>query len=116
MPSKPRIYISYSRSWTRHRFNITGCASQASKKQRLPWERAKAFDNSSVLSSFIKPATRFDFANIELQLIVNDKTRQQGNSRMMLTPIPQLLEQIAKVFTLMPVDVVLTGTPSGVGR
>jgi 2-keto-4-pentenoate hydratase/2-oxohepta-3-ene-1,7-dioic acid hydratase in catechol pathway len=85
------------------------------KKQRLPWERAKAFDNSCVLFSFIKPATRFDFANIELQLIVNDKTRQQGNNRMMLTPIPQLLEQIAKVFTLMPGDVVLTGTPSGVG-
>lgn len=85
------------------------------KKQGLPWERAKAFDNSCVLSSFIKPTMCFDFANIELQLILNDKTRQHGNSKMMLTPIPRLLEQIAKVFTLMPGDIVLTGTPSGVG-
>lgn len=85
------------------------------KKQGLPWERAKAFDNSCVLSSFIKPATNFDFANIELQLILNGKTQQHGNSKMMLTPIPQLLEQISKVFTLIPGDVVLTGTPAGVG-
>ena len=85
------------------------------KKQGLPWERAKAFDNSCVLSSFIKPAVNFDFANIELQLILNDKTQQHGNSKMMITPIPQLLQQIGKVFTLMPGDVVLTGTPAGVG-
>lgn len=85
------------------------------KKQGLPWERAKAFDNSCVLSGFIKPALNFDFANIELQLILNGKTQQHGNSKMMLTPIPQLLEQISKVFTLVPGDVVLTGTPAGVG-
>ena len=85
------------------------------KKQGLPWERAKAFDNSCVLSNFVKPEMSFDFANIELQLILNDKIRQHGNSKMMLRPIPQLLEQIGKVFTLMPGDVVLTGTPAGVG-
>ena len=85
------------------------------KKLGLPWERAKAFDHSCILSSFVKPATTFDFANIELQLILNGKTQQHGNSKMMLTPIPQLLEQISKVFTLMPGDVVLTGTPAGVG-
>jgi 2-keto-4-pentenoate hydratase/2-oxohepta-3-ene-1,7-dioic acid hydratase in catechol pathway len=85
------------------------------KHQGLPWERAKAFDNSCVLSGFVKPDASFDFANIELQLIVNDQIRQHGNSKMMLMPIPQLLEQISKVFTLMPGDVVLTGTPAGVG-
>ncbi|MFT5612039.1 MAG: 2-keto-4-pentenoate hydratase/2-oxohepta-3-ene-1,7-dioic acid hydratase in catechol pathway [Arenicella sp.] len=85
------------------------------KQQGLPWERAKAFDNSCVLSRFVKSEASFDFANIELQLVINDENRQHGNSKMMLTPIPQLLEQISKVFTLMPGDVVLTGTPAGVG-
>jgi 2-keto-4-pentenoate hydratase/2-oxohepta-3-ene-1,7-dioic acid hydratase in catechol pathway len=85
------------------------------KQQGLPWERAKAFDNSCVLSRFVKPEASFDFANIELQLILNDEIRQHGNSKMMLTPISKLLEQISKVFTLMPGDVVLTGTPAGVG-
>ena len=95
------------------------------KKQRLPWERAKAFDGSCVLSAFINVSRKdnaesgdlrqMNFADIELELIVNDQTRQRGNSAMMLNTIPAVLAEIVQVFSLQAGDVVLTGTPAGVG-
>jgi 2-keto-4-pentenoate hydratase/2-oxohepta-3-ene-1,7-dioic acid hydratase in catechol pathway len=46
---------------------------------------------------------------------VNDGVRQQGNSQMMITDIIRLLVEISHTFTLLPGDVVMTGTPKGVG-
>ena len=80
-----------------------------------PWEKAKAFDGSCPLSAF-EPSKSFDaLDNIELQLTVNGTVRQKGSSRQMLTDIVSLIEYISRWFTLMPGDVVLTGTPAGVG-
>ena len=80
-----------------------------------PWEKAKAFDGSCPLSAF-EPTKSFDaLDNIELQLTVNGTVRQKGSSRQMLTDIVSLIEYISRWFTLMPGDVVLTGTPAGVG-
>jgi len=85
------------------------------KQKGLPWEKAKAFDGSCPLSAF-EPIGSFDaLDNIELQLTVNSAVRQKGSSRQMLTDIVSLIAYISHWFTLNPGDVVLTGTPAGVG-
>lgn len=85
------------------------------KAKGHPWERAKAFDGACPLSAFVEPAQLPDLTAIPLQLRINGKLRQQGNSAEMITPIIALLRHIAGVFTLQPGDVVITGTPAGVG-
>lgn len=85
------------------------------KQKGHPWEKAKSFDGSCPLSAF-EPIESFDaLDNIELQLTVNAILRQKGSSRQMLTDIVSLLEYASGWFTLVPGDVVLTGTPAGVG-
>jgi 2-keto-4-pentenoate hydratase/2-oxohepta-3-ene-1,7-dioic acid hydratase in catechol pathway len=85
------------------------------KQKGLPWEKAKAFDGSCPLSAFT-PIKAFEaLEDIELQLTVNSTVRQKGTSRQMLTDIVSLIEYISHWFTLNPGDVVLTGTPAGVG-
>jgi 2-keto-4-pentenoate hydratase/2-oxohepta-3-ene-1,7-dioic acid hydratase in catechol pathway len=56
-----------------------------------------------------------DLQNISLQLQINGEIRQAGNSRDMLFPIVPLIAEISQWFTLRPGDVVMTGTPAGVG-
>ena len=85
------------------------------KTQGLPWERAKSFDGSCALSSFSKIDNRIQLNMLTLELIVNNIQRQQSDSSFMLCAIPDLLAEINSVFTLLPGDVVLTGTPAGVG-
>lgn len=85
------------------------------KAKGHPWERAKAFDGSCPLSPFLTPASVGDLTDVELKLSVNDEVRQEGNSSQMLTPILKLISYISQWFTLEPGDVVLTGTPDGVG-
>jgi 2-keto-4-pentenoate hydratase/2-oxohepta-3-ene-1,7-dioic acid hydratase in catechol pathway len=90
---------------------------QASLKQQgLPWERAKAFAGSGVLSRFIAfDSASHDLSDLTLTLKLNEETKQHSNSALMLTPISSLLTEIASVFTLEAGDVILTGTPAGVG-
>jgi 2-keto-4-pentenoate hydratase/2-oxohepta-3-ene-1,7-dioic acid hydratase in catechol pathway len=83
------------------------------KKNGLPWEMAKAFDGSCPLSGFL-PVIRPEWDNIGLQLQLNGEIQQYGNSIDMITPIVSLLVYISHHFTLLPGDVVLTGTPAGV--
>jgi len=85
------------------------------KKAGQPWEKAKGFDNSCPLSGFI-PASQFaDPQQVDLTMWINGEVRQQGNTRDMITPILPLISYITRFFTLRPGDVVLTGTPQGVG-
>ena len=85
------------------------------KQKGHPWEKAKAFDGSCPLSAF-EPIESFDaLDNIELQLAVNGEKKQKGSNKHMLTGIVSLLEYISRWFTLTPGDIVLTGTPAGVG-
>ena len=85
------------------------------KKNGHPWEKAKSFDGSCPLSGF-EPVQSFpSFDDIEIQLAVNGTVRQKGSSALMLTGIIPLIQYISGWFTLKPGDVVLTGTPAGVG-
>lgn len=85
------------------------------KKAGHPWERSKAFDGSCPISPFVEKAKIVDQQNIDFRLSVNGYERQVGNTSDMLMPINHLLSDISKVFTLLPGDIVLTGTPQGVG-
>lgn len=85
------------------------------KKQGHPWEIAKSFDGSCPLSSFIPLEKLGDLEGLNFTLRVNNELRQQGHSSEMLTPIVALIQFISGHFTLKPGDVVLTGTPQGVG-
>ncbi|PCI29261.1 MAG: isomerase/hydrolase [SAR324 cluster bacterium] len=86
------------------------------KAQGKPWERAKAFDGSCPLSPFVSKEVFPDPQDIELELKVNGESRQQGNSQLMMTKVLDLIAHISQFFTLLPGDVVLTGTPAGVSR
>lgn len=85
------------------------------KAKGLPWEKAKAFDGACPLSAFVNPGRVADLANTRIRLIVNGETRQDGNTADMLTPVLPLIAYMSTFFTLEPGDVVLTGTPKGVG-
>ncbi|KAL2270915.1 hypothetical protein VTJ83DRAFT_286 [Remersonia thermophila] len=85
------------------------------KKKGLPWDISKGFDTFLPLSSPIGKAAIPDPHNIELYLTVNGKVQQQDSTQLMLFRIPRILGDISKVMTLEPGDIVLTGTPKGVG-
>jgi len=80
-----------------------------------PWERAKAFDGACPVSGFTPKGAVTDPQRLSLQLQVNGQQRQQGCTSQMMRTIHQLLAEISAVFTLEPGDIVLTGTPAGVG-
>lgn len=86
------------------------------KKAGQPWEKSKGFDNSAPLSGFI-PVGEFsdDPQNTELKLVVNGEVRQHGNTADMITKIVPLIAYMSQYFTLRAGDVILTGTPEGVG-
>lgn len=85
------------------------------KAKGLPWERAKSFDQSCPVSRFVPSSSIESISNLSFSLTVNSEVRQFGDCTLMLWSIPELLSAISSVFTLRPGDVVLTGTPKGVG-
>ncbi|MBC3381379.1 fumarylacetoacetate hydrolase family protein [Serratia fonticola] len=85
------------------------------KKAGQPWEKAKAFDGSCPISGFIPVAEFGDPQNAELSLSINDELCQQGNTRDMINPILPLIAYMSRFFTLRAGDIILTGTPQGVG-
>lgn len=88
---------------------------QELKQRGYPWERAKAFDGACPLSPFVRPEDLDTPSAVRLSLTVNGETRQDGSTRDMITPTCELLAFASRFFTLLPGDVVLTGTPPGVG-
>src|SRR5690606_640824 len=84
------------------------------KEKSHPWEVAKAFDGANPLSTFIAAEKIANPQNGEIELSVNDVTRQKGNTADMITPLYKLLAYMSQHFTLLPGDVIMTGTPAGV--
>ncbi len=80
-----------------------------------PWEKAKAWDRACPISAFLKPNKIDDLQNLDLKLEQNGESKQDGNTSHMLTPIVPLIAYMSRFFTLEPGDVILTGTPEGVG-
>lgn len=88
---------------------------QQLKDKSLPWEKAKSFDGACPVSDFVAINRVGDLQDQQIQLYQNQQLRQQGNSADMLTPVLPLLVYISQFFTLLPGDMLLTGTPAGVG-
>lgn len=85
------------------------------KQQGHPWERAKAFDGSCPVSGFVPVDNIADLQALNFSLLVNEQQRQHGNSAHMIYDCMTLIKAITRWFSLSPGDVVLTGTPKGVG-
>lgn len=87
----------------------------ALKAKGLPWEIAKGFDTACPVSAFVPAARVPDPQALHLTLRVNGEVRQDGTSADMLRPVAQLISEASRYFTLDAGDLLLTGTPAGVG-
>ncbi|MBK9557474.1 MAG: fumarylacetoacetate hydrolase family protein [Chitinophagales bacterium] len=85
------------------------------KKKGLPWEIAKAFDNSAVVGEFTPISELPDNQSIKFNMHKNATDVQIGDSVMMIYPIAELVAYLSKFFTLQQGDLIFTGTPAGVG-
>lgn len=86
------------------------------KKKGLPWTIAKGFDTFLPISQEISKSRIPDPHNAFLRLSVGEQLRQADSSSLMLYRIPRLMAEISRVMTLEKGDLVLTGTPKGVGE
>ncbi|GLX12038.1 hypothetical protein Pstr01_02770 [Pseudomonas straminea] len=85
------------------------------KDKGHPWEIAKSFDGACVLAPFVPGDAISDLAAIGIRLTINGEVRQDGSSADMIFPIVAVIQAMAGHFNLQPGDVILTGTPVGVG-
>jgi 2-keto-4-pentenoate hydratase/2-oxohepta-3-ene-1,7-dioic acid hydratase in catechol pathway len=83
------------------------------KEKSLPWERAKAFDGAALFSEFVSLPE--DLASLSLELTVDGAPRQDGGVELMMYPPEAILDELAAFITLEDGDIIMTGTPAGVG-
>lgn len=88
---------------------------QKCKEMGHPWEIAKAFDNSAVISNQFIRKENFDLQDISFRLTQNGDIKQHGNSSDMIFSIDKLISYVSKFITLKTGDLIYTGTPAGVG-
>jgi 2-keto-4-pentenoate hydratase/2-oxohepta-3-ene-1,7-dioic acid hydratase in catechol pathway len=77
------------------------------------WARAKGYDTFCPIGPVIE--TELDISALEIQTFVDGEARRHGNTRDMIHSIPEIIEFASDVFTLLPGDIILTGTPAGLG-
>eukprot|EP01118_Nematostelium_gracile_P007577 TRINITY_DN2478_c0_g1_i1.p1 TRINITY_DN2478_c0_g1~~TRINITY_DN2478_c0_g1_i1.p1 ORF type:complete len:241 (-),score=84.30 TRINITY_DN2478_c0_g1_i1:41-709(-) len=88
---------------------------QKAKEKGLPWSSAKGMDTFCPIGDFIPKERIQDPQNVDLWLKIDGAIKQQGNTNQMIFKIPRLIEHVSNVMTLEEGDIILTGTPSGVG-
>lgn len=86
------------------------------KKKGLPWEKAKAWDNSAVIGKWIPITEMKNKKDINFCLYKNKSIVQQGNSSLMIHDFDKIVSHISQYFTLSVGDMIFTGTPAGVGE
>lgn len=84
------------------------------KEKCLSWEKAKAFDHSAIIGSFLSKKELTSLENINFELRNNDQLVQQGNTSLMLWNIDEIIAYVSQFFTLKTGDIIFTGTPKGV--
>lgn len=84
------------------------------KNKGLPWERAKAFDGAAVFSEFVKIDNKVE--SLSLVLLINDQVIQQANYDLMIYKPAQIVEAVSNFMSFENNDVLMTGTPKGVGK
>lgn len=85
----------------------------ALKAKGLPWERSKAFDGAAVFSEFV--SFEGDISELSLELYINDHLQQQGGYALMINKPDAILDEVKKFMSFEDGDVIMTGTPAGVG-
>lgn len=85
------------------------------KEKSLPWEKAKAFDNSAPVGLFLPKASFPDLNDIRFHLTINGNTVQSGSTKDLLFSFDTLIAHVSRYFTLKTGDLIYTGTPEGVG-
>lgn len=85
------------------------------KKKGLPWTLAKSFTASCPVSAFVPEEKIPDPHALRLWLKVNGELRQEGKTSSMIFSIPYIISYVSKIMTLEEGDLILTGTPKGVG-
>jgi 2-keto-4-pentenoate hydratase/2-oxohepta-3-ene-1,7-dioic acid hydratase in catechol pathway len=86
------------------------------REKGLPWEKAKAFDNSAAVGKFLDITPVLNKKNINFHLLKNGEMVQKGNSGEMLFGFDSLISHISNYFSLNIGDLIFTGTPAGVGE
>jgi 2-keto-4-pentenoate hydratase/2-oxohepta-3-ene-1,7-dioic acid hydratase in catechol pathway len=95
--------------------DLTRRGLQSELKQKgLPWERAKAFDGAAVFSAFV--ALPKELGSLSLRLTVDGQLRQAGGVELMLYRPGAILRELSTFTTLEDGDIIMTGTPAGVGE
>lgn len=96
--------------------DVTERAMQSELKAKgHPWTLAKSFKDSCPLSKFFPVKNLDELKNLDLILKVNGEVRQNGNTSQMIFSLETMIEYVLKHFPVVPGDVLLTGTPAGVG-
>jgi 2-keto-4-pentenoate hydratase/2-oxohepta-3-ene-1,7-dioic acid hydratase in catechol pathway len=85
------------------------------KSQGLPWARAKSFAGSAMVTPLCPLMAGIDLTQLQFQFAKNGEIKQQGHSHLMIFPILDLLNTLTGFTTLLPGDLIFTGTPEGVG-
>jgi 2-keto-4-pentenoate hydratase/2-oxohepta-3-ene-1,7-dioic acid hydratase in catechol pathway len=86
------------------------------KAKGLPWEKAKAFDNSAAIGKFIDVTPALNKKNIGFSFLKNKELVQEGNSSQMIFSFDYIVAHISNYFSLNIGDLIFTGTPAGVGE
>lgn len=86
------------------------------KEKGLPWEKAKAFDNSAVVGVFLPKETWESVDALDFAMDINKQRVQTGNTQQMIWKIDQIIAYASQFFTLKTGDLIFTGTPAGVGK
>lgn len=84
------------------------------KKKGLPWEKAKAFDNSAPIGEFIKKE-KLELNNLSFSLSINGQVKQKGSSADLLFSFDKIIAHVSRFVSLRVGDLIYTGTPEGVG-
>lgn len=85
------------------------------KNSGEPWERAKAFDASAPLGPMVSLSENMDLSDLHFELAVDGEVRQSGHTAHMLVGVTDLIAVVSRTWTLLPGDLIFTGTPEGVG-
>ncbi|RLF92931.1 acylpyruvase, partial [Thermococci archaeon] len=86
------------------------------KSKGYPWSISKGFDTFAPISEVTKKEEIEDPHNLNIKLWVNDKIKQNSNTKYMIFTIDQIIEYVSEIMTLERGDIIATGTPEGVGK
>jgi fumarylpyruvate hydrolase len=87
----------------------------AAKAKRRPWDTGKDFDNAAIIGAITPRSALGNISDLEIKLTVNDEIRQQAHLSDMVWSIPEIIADLSTLYVLMPGELIMTGTPAGVG-